>query len=93
MRSGKCSRPRADSWVRISSSAAWNLLAAYDDATNVRGVAWNLSTGLYWAHPWDFATLDGPSWHLPVGPASIDAAGRGSAAPRWRELPEGSWTS
>ena len=37
------------------------LAAAYDEATKVRGVAWNLSTGLYWAHPWDFATLDGPS--------------------------------
>ena len=31
---------------------------AYDAATEVRGVAWNLSTGLYWAHPWDFLTLD-----------------------------------
>lgn len=31
---------------------------AYDDATKVRGVAWNLSMGLYWAHPWDFLTLD-----------------------------------
>ena len=37
------------------------LAAAYDEATKVRGVAWNLSTGLYWAHPWDFATLDSPS--------------------------------
>ena len=37
------------------------LAAAYDKATKVWGVAWNLSTGLYWAHPWDFATLDGPS--------------------------------
>ena len=34
---------------------------AYDAATRVRGVAWNLSTGLYWAHPWDFLTLDKPS--------------------------------
>ena len=34
---------------------------AYDEATKVRGVKWNLSTGLYWAHPWDFATLDSPS--------------------------------
>ena len=34
---------------------------AYDDAIKVRGVAWNLSTGLYWAHPWDFATLDSQS--------------------------------
>ena len=37
------------------------LAAAYDEASKVRGVAWNLSTGLFWAHPWDFATLDGPS--------------------------------
>ena len=33
----------------------------YDTATNVWGVAWNLSTGLYWAHPWEFLTLDSPS--------------------------------
>ena len=37
------------------------LAAAYDEAMKVRGVKWNLSTGLYWAHPWDFATLDDPS--------------------------------
>ena len=37
------------------------LAVAYDEATKVRGVAWNLSAGLYWAHPWDFVTLDGPS--------------------------------
>ena len=34
---------------------------AYDAATEVWGVAWNLSTGLYWAHPWDFLTLDSQS--------------------------------
>ena len=34
---------------------------AYDAATEVRGVAWNLSAGLYWAHPWDFLPLDSPS--------------------------------
>ena len=38
-----------------------DLAAAYDEASKVRGVKWNLPTGLYWAHPWDFATLDGPS--------------------------------
>jgi 5-methylcytosine-specific restriction protein B len=37
------------------------LASAYDDATQVWGVAWNLSTGLYWAHPWDFPTLDSQS--------------------------------
>lgn len=36
---------------------------AYDRATKVWGVAWNLSTGLYWAHPWEFPTLDSQSRH------------------------------
>lgn len=34
---------------------------AYDIATKVWGVAWNLSTGLYWAHPWDYLTMDSQS--------------------------------
>lgn len=38
-------------------------IRAYDDATQVWGVAWNLSTGLYWAHPWEFLTLDSQSRH------------------------------
>ena len=38
-------------------------IQAYDDATQVWGVAWNLSTGLYWAHPWEFLTLDSQSRH------------------------------
>lgn len=38
-------------------------IRAYDTATQVWGVAWNLSTGLYWAHPWDFLTLDSQSRH------------------------------
>lgn len=36
---------------------------AYDAAIQIWGVAWNLSTGLYWAHPWDFLTLDSQSRH------------------------------
>ena len=36
-------------------------IQAYDAATTVWGVAWNLSTGLYWANPWDFLTLDSQS--------------------------------
>ncbi len=36
-------------------------IQAYDEATQVWGVAWNLSTGLYWAHPWEFVTLDSQS--------------------------------
>ena len=31
---------------------------AYNAATEVRGVSWNLSAGLFWAHPWDFLPLD-----------------------------------
>ncbi len=38
-------------------------IRAYDAATHVWGVAWNLSTGLYWAHPWEFLTLDSQSRH------------------------------
>jgi 5-methylcytosine-specific restriction protein B len=37
------------------------LIAAYDEAIEVWGVSWNLSTGLYWAHPWEFPTLDSKS--------------------------------
>ena len=37
------------------------LAEAYDTATEVWGVAWNLSVGLYWAHPWDFLPLDSRS--------------------------------
>lgn len=38
-------------------------IRAYDEATQVWGVAWNLSTGLYWAQPWEFLTLDSQSRH------------------------------
>lgn len=38
-------------------------IRAYDEATQLWGVAWNLSTGLYWAHPWEFLTLDSQSRH------------------------------
>lgn len=38
--------------------ARQDFTAAYDEAIQRWGVAWNLSTGLYWAHPWDFPTLD-----------------------------------
>lgn len=38
-------------------------IQAYDEAIQVWGVAWNLSTGLYWANPWDFPTLDSQSRH------------------------------
>ena len=36
-------------------------IQAYDAASKVRGVAWNLSIGLFWAHPRHFVSLDNPS--------------------------------
>ena len=36
-------------------------IRAYKAATEVWGVKWNLSIGLYWIRPWDFPILDGPS--------------------------------
>jgi 5-methylcytosine-specific restriction protein B len=32
--------------------------AAFDNANGRRGVAWNLTVGLYWARPWTFLSLD-----------------------------------
>ena len=46
-------------------------IQAYDAATKVWGVAWNLSTGLYWAHPWDFLTLDSQSRQYLTGRLGI----------------------
>src|SRR5262249_439841 len=36
-------------------------VSAFDEATGLHGVAWNLTVGLYWIRPWDFATLDDKS--------------------------------
>lgn len=36
-------------------------IAGYDTAIDVWGASWNLSTGLYWSHPWEFPTLDSNS--------------------------------
>ncbi len=44
-----------------SPSVREDFAAAYDEAQSVKGVKWNLATGLYWAHPWDFPTLDAGS--------------------------------
>lgn len=38
--------------------------SAYDRALTVKKVRWNLSSGLYWARPDDYVTLDGPSRHF-----------------------------
>lgn len=36
-------------------------IADYDAAIDVWGASWNLSTGLYWSHPWELPTLDSNS--------------------------------
>lgn len=36
-------------------------IEAYDAAVQVWGASWNISTGLYWSHPWEFPTLDSNS--------------------------------
>lgn len=38
-------------------------IAAYDKATKVKNVGWNLTMGLYWIRPWSFLTLDKRSRH------------------------------
>lgn len=49
----------ANQMVRGDQSTTRDLfLQAFDNAIKQWGVAWNLSTGLYWAHPWEFPTLD-----------------------------------
>ena len=52
----------ADKFVQSDQpESETELTAAYDEAIKVWGVSWNLSTGLYWAHPWDLPTLDSKS--------------------------------
>lgn len=43
------------------SALADEFVEAYDDALQRRGVAWNLTTGMYWARPWAFPTLEAQS--------------------------------
>lgn len=54
---------------------------AYDEATQVWGVAWNLSTGLYWTHPWEFLTLDSQSRHYMNKRLGLDVAISGQQGP------------
>ena len=36
-------------------------ITAYDNVTQLHGVGWNLTMGLYWIRPWNFPTLDSQS--------------------------------
>ena len=56
-------------------------IRSYDEATQVWGVAWNLSTGLYWAHPWEFLTLDSQSRHYINKRLSLNVAVSGQLGP------------
>ena len=57
------------------------LVSAYDEAIKVWGVSWNLSTGLYWAHPWEFPTLDSKSREYISHHLGIELKTAGHAAP------------
>ena len=50
-------------------------IRAYETASNIKGVRWNLSIGLYWTHPWDFPTLDNPSRSYIEGRLGMDVPG------------------
>lgn len=43
------------------NTASSDFTSAYDTASAVRNVGWNLSMGLYWARPWFYPTLDSQS--------------------------------
>ncbi|MDO8720699.1 MAG: AAA family ATPase [Syntrophales bacterium] len=45
------------------AEARSTFIKAYDEAIKRWGVAWNLTTGLYWIRPWSFPTLDKQSRH------------------------------
>lgn len=66
---------------REQSDAQAEFIPAYDGATQVWGVAWNLSTGLYWAHPWEFPTLDSQSRHYINKRLGLDVAINGQQGP------------
>jgi 5-methylcytosine-specific restriction protein B len=63
------------------SDARDSFIQAYDEATQVWGVAWNLSTGLYWTHPWEFLTLDSQSRHYINKRLSLNVAISGQQGP------------
>nr|WP_299379653.1 AAA family ATPase [uncultured Halomonas sp.] len=56
-------------------------IQAYDEAIQVWGVAWNLSTGLYWMHPWEFLTLDSQSRHYINKCLGLDVTVSGQQGP------------
>ena len=57
------------------------LVEAYDQALDVKGVAWNLSMGLYWVRPWDFVPLDRMSRSYISQELGITVPTKGGAKP------------
>ncbi|KAF0159394.1 MAG: ATPase [Syntrophaceae bacterium] len=51
--------------IRFSESdnaeARNDFIKAYDKTTNVWGIGWNLTMGLYWIRPWNYLSLDSRS--------------------------------
>lgn len=78
-------------WQVFTAASLWvendqpenraTFIQAYDAATQVWGVAWNLSTGLYWSHPWDFLTLDSQSRHYINKRLGLNVATGGQQGP------------
>jgi 5-methylcytosine-specific restriction protein B len=58
-----------------------DFIEAYNQATQLSGVAWNLSTGLYWTHPWDFPTLESQSRRYLDKRLSLAIDGKGRPVP------------
>lgn len=44
-----------------NDEARTDFIEAYDKATTVKGIGWNLTMGLYWIRPWNYITLDSQS--------------------------------
>jgi 5-methylcytosine-specific restriction protein B len=44
-----------------NAEARNDFIKAYDKATNVWGIGWNLTMGLYWIRPWNYLSLDSRS--------------------------------
>ncbi|MTI94360.1 MAG: AAA family ATPase [Firmicutes bacterium] len=52
-------------------------IQAYNEATHVVGVGWNLTMGLYWIRPWSYPTLEGQSRNYIIKKLGIQIAVNG----------------
>lgn len=63
-----------------------NFIATYDKAKQVKQVAWNLSMGLYWSHPWSYPTLDQKSRAYLKGRLRIELPSQAPDGKRYADL-------